>query len=164
LTPSKPEDTNFALPQRTVGNKRKIGLIEANVSKHLKQASDALTTLTNKSQSQKLQDQPALYGQLLATKLRRLKPRNKIILQNKIDNLVFEAELSEIDSANARFVGRSLVPNFIAINSNSPAQYSSPSSSQFSSSSTYVPSPGPSPNSGANDNLNMSSQSTDVLF
>jgi hypothetical protein len=56
MTPSKPEDTNFALPQRTVGNKRKIGLIEANVSKHLKQASDALTTLTNKSQSQKLQD------------------------------------------------------------------------------------------------------------
>lgn len=46
MTPSKPEDTNFALPQRTVGNKRKIGLIEANVSKHLKQASDALTTHT----------------------------------------------------------------------------------------------------------------------
>jgi hypothetical protein len=125
MTPSKPEDTNFALPQRTVGNKRKIGLIEANVSKHLKQTSDALKTLTNKSQSQKLQDQPALYGQLLATKLRRLKPRSKIILQNKIDNLVFEAELSEIDSANAPFVGRSLIPNFIAINSNSPAQYSS---------------------------------------
>jgi hypothetical protein len=34
---------------------------------------------------------------------------------------VFEAELSEIDSANAPIVGRSLIPNFIAINSNSPA-------------------------------------------
>jgi hypothetical protein len=40
--------TNFALPQRAAGNKRKIGpsLIEANVSEHLKQASDALTTHT----------------------------------------------------------------------------------------------------------------------
>jgi hypothetical protein len=68
-----------------------------------------------------LQDQPALYGQLLAAKLRRLKPRSQIILQNKIDNLVFEAELNEIDRANATFVGRSVIPNFIATNSNSPA-------------------------------------------
>jgi hypothetical protein len=65
---------------------------------------------------------------------------------------VFEAELNEIDSANAT----SVIPNFIATNSNSPA------TSPFSSNPTYVASPGPSANSRANDNLNMFSRSTDT--
>lgn len=74
--------------------------MEANVTKHLKQASAALEALSRsraQSNQQQLEDAPALYGQLLAEKLRRLPKRNRIVLQNKIDNLVFEAELEVVD-------------------------------------------------------------------
>ncbi len=46
-------------------------------------------------------DAPALYGKLLAQKLRKLPSRARLILQNKIDNLVFEAELNHAGSSSA---------------------------------------------------------------
>lgn len=149
-------DKNFTFPTRASAKRhRSISPDEANINKHLKQASDALKTFAAKSQSQTLHDAPALYGNLLATKLRQMKPRTQIILQNKIDNLVFEAQLSELDDVGAP-VGRSVTCNFIS--QNTPAQYNSSSNSQFSYSSNYVPSPAPSPASQNNDNLNINSQ------
>ena len=122
--------TSFVLPQSAPGNKRKVGPnpVEANLAKHLKQASDALTTLTTKSQTKTLQDAPALYGQLLAAKLRSLSQRTQLILQNKIDNLVFEAELNEIDSSGATG-GRSVTTNVISPEPNPSASSSHSSSS-----------------------------------
>ncbi|XP_048526258.1 uncharacterized protein LOC125505786 [Dendroctonus ponderosae] len=147
-------DANFTFPPRALGNKRRIGpnITEANINKHLKLASDALATFAAKSQPQIVQDSPALYGKLLAMKLRQLKPRTQIVLQNEIDNLVFQAQLSEIDSVGTT-AGRSVTTNFISQNS-IPAQYSSPSGSHFSSSSSCVGYPAPAHFSKENLNSN----------
>lgn len=88
VTPTRPVATKFALPQNVTihrPTKRGSSVVEAQVSKHLKQASDALTNLTTRPQTKTFQDAPALYGHL----------------PNKIDNLVFKAELNENDFSNS---------------------------------------------------------------
>lgn len=91
--------TNFTLSHSRPTSKRKDAPTKSdiNISKHLKQAGDALSSLVSSKYKSKPQDSQELYGQLLAQKLKRLSHRTQIILQNKIDNLVFEAELKEID-------------------------------------------------------------------
>lgn len=87
------------MPQSTRHTRKLSGdFIETDVRKHLKKASDALATLNTSTKSQ-IQDAPALYGQLLVAKLRKLSHRSQIVLQNKIDNLIFEAELNEVDNS-----------------------------------------------------------------
>lgn len=52
VTPKRPVSTTFALPQNVTiprPTKRGSSAVEAQVSKHLKQASDALTSLTTRS-------------------------------------------------------------------------------------------------------------------
>lgn len=140
----KPENTHFASPV----NKRKLrpNQAELSVKDHLKQATHALSTLTSKRQSQTLQDRPALYGQLLATKLRRLSRRTQVILQHKIDNLVFEAELSELDCLNdttGSSVGKFISPVSPVTNSSSCSLLSHSPNNVASPSPVYVNSPGP---------------------
>ncbi|XP_060523693.1 uncharacterized protein LOC132700408 [Cylas formicarius] len=53
-----------------------------------------------REQFQEAPDSCELYAQLLATKLRGLPERSRLVLQNKIDNLVFQAELKELDRMN----------------------------------------------------------------
>lgn len=118
----------FSVPTSpTMKRKQKIhqSVDSQLLSKHLKQASDVLQSLVKKpnlQQNQKVDDGPALYGQLLADKLRQLSPRNRLLLENKIDNLVFEAQFQELDS-----VTQSNFPRIITYNT-----ISSPSSSQGS--------------------------------
>lgn len=94
---SKSPNPQFQKPQVTK-RKRVIntGDQEDLVSRQLRAAGTALENLTSKATQPSAPDAPALFGQLLAEKLRRLSLRTRLVLQNKIDNLVFEAELNEI--------------------------------------------------------------------
>lgn len=68
-----------------------FGLIENNVKK----TCDALQT------QEKHLDKPDecdIYGQLVASKLRSLPKRSRLYLINQIDNLIFKAQLKEMDS------------------------------------------------------------------
>lgn len=138
-------DTNHILPQSTSKNKRKIDhdfLEVLDVNKHLKQATNALKTLAA-PQVQPPQDSFALYGQLLADKLRRLSKKNQIILQNKIDNLVFQTEFSEIENEST----------------------SSTSKSNLFSSLSYVPSSSPLiSQENIDPNINLQSINTSVYY
>lgn len=85
-------------PSASTNKKARTIRQEDVVNKHLRHATEVLGSLRGKQQSRQVDpDTCTLYGQLLAAKLRKLSKRNRIILQNKIDNLVYEAELNELE-------------------------------------------------------------------
>ncbi|KAL4104342.1 hypothetical protein QTP88_019643 [Uroleucon formosanum] len=89
----------FSVPQSPLMKRKQRSVDNSQfVSKHLKQASDVLQSLVKKPNSQQNKDGPDLYAQLLAEKLRQLSPRNRLLLEHKIDNMVFEALIQEMDS------------------------------------------------------------------
>lgn len=139
------EDRNmFSVPQTpTMKRKQKShqSVDSQLVSKHLKQASDVLQSLVTKpnlQQNQKVEDGPALYGQLLAEKLRQLSPRNRLLVEHKIDNLVFEAQLQQFDS-----VTQSNFPRIVTVPSPCSSQESwmSIGSAYSPHQSSHTPSP-----------------------
>ncbi|KAL4119781.1 hypothetical protein QTP88_012553 [Uroleucon formosanum] len=93
----------FSVPQSPTMKRKLQKSVDTSqlVTKHLKHASDVLQSLVKKPNSQQnknVADGPELYEQLLAEKLRQLSPRNRLLLEHKIDNMVFEALIQEMDS------------------------------------------------------------------
>lgn len=95
----------FALPQTPPSapkHKKARTLQQADiVQKHLKEASEVLVDLRGRQQPRPREvasdDACTLYGQLLAAKLKKISTRNRINLQRKLDDLVYEAELNEVE-------------------------------------------------------------------
>jgi len=90
--------TIFSVPQSPTMKRKLQKSVDTSllVTKHLKQASDVLQSLVKKPNSQQnksVSDGPELYAQLLAES-----PRNRLLLEHKIDNMVFEAIIQEMDS------------------------------------------------------------------
>ncbi|XP_041978765.1 uncharacterized protein LOC121732833 [Aricia agestis] len=46
-------------------------------------------------------DESGVFGQLVTYKLRRLNPRNKLLAQRQINNILYELELSELDTSTS---------------------------------------------------------------
>jgi hypothetical protein len=42
-------------------------------------------------------DEASMFGQVVASKLRKLSPRNRVIAENRINNIFFELEMEELD-------------------------------------------------------------------
>lgn len=62
-------------------------------------ANEALDAIAKKRLNRNdTQHECTLYGQLVASKLEKLPKRSRVILMNQIDNLIFQAELQEIDN------------------------------------------------------------------
>lgn len=142
----------FSVPQSPTMKRKLQKSVDTSqlVTKHLKQASDVLQSLVKKPNSQQnknVADGPELYAQLLAEKLRQLSPRNRLLLEHKIDNMVFEALIQEMDSETQGRFPRTI--NTVAVSSpcSSLESYISPGSTysthEFSHSpSSYEQSPG----------------------
>ncbi|XP_022184765.2 uncharacterized protein LOC111044023 [Nilaparvata lugens] len=62
---------------------------------------DVMEQILPQSSASESYDSCALYCQLLADKLRSLSSRNRMIVQNKIDNLVFRAWMDEIGASSS---------------------------------------------------------------
>lgn len=125
-TSSEKTNIQFQKPQTSTKRKRAINNNSAEVTNHLKAASAALQNLTNRSR-QFQQDAAGLFGLLLAEKLRKLPITTRLVLQNKIDNLVFEAEYNENVTA------------VMSSNSSSASAYTIPSP-QSSTATNFSPS------------------------
>lgn len=44
------------------------------------------------------QDESTIFGEMVAVKIRKLNPRNRAIAQNKINNLLFDIEMQELNN------------------------------------------------------------------
>lgn len=68
----------------------------------MKKAYDALENISQNAKLRKQEqlDECALYGQLVASKLRNLSTVGRLTLINKIDNLFFQAQLNELCNAS----------------------------------------------------------------
>lgn len=68
------------------------------IMKYIKQASETLEAISKQPPSppEQVRDEYSIYGELLAIKLRALNPKRRKILQNKIDNIVFQEEMKEL--------------------------------------------------------------------
>lgn len=79
--------------------KRKSAAIVTNneIQRKVKHACPALAEMSQCHHKHGA-DECSLYGALLAIRLRSLQKRTRKILINKIDNLVFEAEMGEMDN------------------------------------------------------------------
>lgn len=52
------------------------------------------------SKLSKDKDESSIFGEMVATKLRKLSPRNQAITQNRINNMLFEMEMEEIAASS----------------------------------------------------------------
>lgn len=90
--------TVFSVPQNLSSRRKRAAHQNADnqlVTKHLEKASEVLQHLAARStlqEKQQMSDGPSF------VKLRKLSPRARLLLQNKIHNLVFEAELQDFDA------------------------------------------------------------------
>jgi len=131
----------FSVPQTPTMKRKQRNVDSQLVSKHLKQASDVLQSLVKKPnvpQNQKVTDGPELFAQLLAEKLRQLSPRTRLLLEHKIDNLVFEALIQEMDSQTQNHTPRSII---VPSPCSSLESYISPGSTYSTHQFSHTPSP-----------------------
>jgi hypothetical protein len=90
----QPKQT-FKSPQTQPHKRKRATVVDrtqdpAEIHKCMKQASSALGKAMGRlSAPENVPDDCALYGQLLASKLRAVEPRTRAIIMNKIDNLLF---------------------------------------------------------------------------
>jgi len=130
----------FSVPQSPLMKRKQRSVDNSQfVSKHLKQASDVLQSLVKKPNSQQNKDGPDLYAQLLAEKLRQLSPRNRLLLEHKIDNMVFEALIQEMDSKTQGHFPRTI--NTVSSPCSSLESYISPGSTYSTHEFSHSPSP-----------------------
>ncbi|XP_039751786.1 uncharacterized protein LOC120627805 [Pararge aegeria] len=63
------------------------------------------------SAEQSNNDECSTFGQLVAHKLRKLNPRNKLLAERRISNIIFDLELQEIDRVDNSVFLSALPPN-----------------------------------------------------
>lgn len=90
----------FLSPKQGQENRKRRKNVDDEIQKRMKQAADVLQILQNLPLHQEeKKDECELYSQLLASKLRNLSAKTRIIVTNKIDNMIFEAEMQEMSSS-----------------------------------------------------------------
>lgn len=85
----------FAIPLKTRRNlKRKLD------DGHLKE-DRAFAFLDLASKELLSKDENTVFGQLVASQIRKLNPRNQAIARNRIQNILFELEIGEMDGSSS---------------------------------------------------------------
>ncbi|CAG9861498.1 unnamed protein product [Phyllotreta striolata] len=96
------DDENFVEEKPVIGKKRRFEYEEEpeqdllNVAEQPLQESVPLEKSNH--QPARKQDELSLYGQLLVTKLRKFDHQTRLVVCNKIDNLIFEMEMKSMKS------------------------------------------------------------------
>lgn len=131
--PAQPA-TPVAISNQIKSKRKADHLPLGSIEKNMKKAYDALETISqnSKQRKQEQEDECALYGQLIASKLRKLSNLSRLTLINKIDNLIFQAQLNELSNATPTNNTPNTYSNLYVVTSEDQSEYlySGPSSVQ----------------------------------
>lgn len=93
ITATPPRDKRIKTPRTP---------FDTVIQKAMKRASDALENLHKRPKLDNFQhqDECSIFGNLVAAKLKTLNQRTQKVLMHEINNLIFKAEIAQIDSGN----------------------------------------------------------------